>query len=174
MRGGRTIWVTPEHALPQVIEASNPGHLITFTGPGKSPPDVPSSIRLYHFSFNDIAEPRDGLLAPNAEHIEALIETIRSWPGDSPLVLQCWMGISRSTAAAAIALALLDDREPKEIGSIVRRASPTATPNPLMISLADHLLGLGGDFERGIKAIGRGAEAPHGEPFQIDLAGAAL
>ena len=71
--------------------------------------------------------------------------------------------MSRSTAAAFI---LACQREPGlsevDIAAALRSASPIATPNPLMVALADAALGRNGRMIAAIAAIGRGADyAPY-------------
>ena len=44
-----------------------------------------------------------------------------------------------------------------------------ATPNPLMIKLADELLQLDGRLSKAIASIGRGAEASQGQPFVLEM-----
>jgi len=51
----------------------------------------------------------------------------------------------------------------------LRTVAPSATPNPSLIAAADALLGRGGRMTRAIAAIGRGADAFEGTPFQLSL-----
>ena len=89
---------------------------------------------------------------------------------ESPLVLHCWAGISRSTAAAYIAAcALAPDRDEAALALVLREASPSATPNARFIALADDILGRQGRMVDAIRAIGRGAEAMEGTPFMLQL-----
>lgn len=84
------------------------------------------------------------------------------------MVIHCRAGVSRSTAAALIlACALYPARDPHEAAQTLRAASPIATPNPLMIALADDHLNRQGRLIQAAAAIGRGAEAPWGEPFRL-------
>ena len=91
--------------------------------------------------------------------------------GPRPLLIHCWAGISRSCAAAYI---LACDRNPgheQEIAVDLRRRAPFATPNRLMVQLADDMLVRGGRMVDAIDAIGRGAEATWGEPFRLPVGG---
>jgi len=49
----------------------------------------------------------------------------------------------------------------------LRRASPTATPNKLIISIADDMLGRGGRMVDAIAAIGMGEPASEAIPFHL-------
>lgn len=144
--------------------------MIAFGGP-EADFEWPAQID-HHLAlrFNDIAEARPGLQEPRAGHIGEILSVARGWDRKSPILLQCWMGISRSTAAAAIiAMSLRPDLAPQTVAAALRNASPMATPNPLMIAHADTLLGLRGGFSAAIASIGRGEHAAQGIPFFLDL-----
>jgi predicted protein tyrosine phosphatase len=49
----------------------------------------------------------------------------------------------------------------------LRAASPSATPNRLIVSYADALLGRNGRMSRAIEKIGRGENAYLGKPFVL-------
>ena len=122
--------------------------------------------------LHDISTPLEGFIMPQAEHVEALIAFVQGWRREAPLVMHCYAGVSRSTAAAYVAAcALRPEREEHAIAAALRRASPTATPNALIVALADDLLGRGGRMTAAIAAIGQGAFATEAEPFRLDLAG---
>jgi predicted protein tyrosine phosphatase len=85
-------------------------------------------------------------------------------------VLHCYMGISRSTASAYAAVCALNPlRDEDGIAKALRRASPTATPNIRIVSLADKLLGRDGRMVAAIETIGRGIVAEEAAPFRLDL-----
>ncbi len=145
--------------------------MVSLMGPGKASAQ-PSQITggFLSLEFHDINTPREGLSPPNSCQISQLLEFIDRWDQTDPLLIHCWMGISRSTAAAAIALAQRDpDQDMAALAQRLRRNSPMATPNALMISLADDQLHLNGRLQQAIAAIGRGADAAQGEPFSMGL-----
>ena len=74
--------------------------------------------------------------------------------GSKPHILvHCQMGISRSTAAAAILLSLVHRNQGEDrIFAELLKLQPNAWPNCLMIELADNLLGRQGQFAA---ALGR-------------------
>jgi predicted protein tyrosine phosphatase len=120
---------------------------------------------------DDITCPIDGYTHPCEEHLQQVLDFIRDWDQSSPLVVHCYAGISRSTATAyTAACALNPGRDEAEIARALRRASPTAYPNPLIVSLADGLLGREGRMVAAIETIGRGAIASEAEPFRLDIA----
>jgi predicted protein tyrosine phosphatase len=80
------------------------------------------------------------------------------------------MGISRSTASAyATVCALNPRRDEAVIAQALRRASPTATPNARIVSLADRLLSRNGRMIAAIENIGRGDLSAEAVPFRLDL-----
>ena len=60
-------------------------------------------------------------------------------------------------------------RRGERLAQALRRASPTATPNIRIVSLADRLLGRDGRMVAAIETIGRGILACEAEPFRLDL-----
>ncbi len=86
------------------------------------------------------------------------------------MLIHCFAGVSRSTAAAFIAAcALAPKRDEIDIAHALRAASPTATPNARLVALADHALGRSGRMNEAIAAIGRGRDCFEGEPFALEL-----
>jgi predicted protein tyrosine phosphatase len=165
-----TLLVSPLSQVRALYEARRPARVITLLSPGSEAVDLPGHApgqRLSLF-FHDIAENRDGYQAPAKGDIERILEFGLADPA-RPLLIHCWAGISRSTAAAFI---LSCARNPilseEAIAGRLRQASPMATPNPLMVALADDLLGRRGRMAAAIAAIGRGAEAFEGAPFELD------
>jgi predicted protein tyrosine phosphatase len=95
---------------------------------------------------------------------------VRGWDRRAPLVVHCFAGISRSTASAFAAVCALNpQRDEDDIAQALRHASPTATPNIRIVSLADRLLGRDGRMIAAIETIGRGALAAEATPFKLDL-----
>jgi predicted protein tyrosine phosphatase len=121
--------------------------------------------------LHDISTPLDGYIMPDEDHVADLLRFVRGWDRRSPLVVHCYMGISRSTASAfASVCALNPHRDEAAIARALRRASPTATPNARIVSLADGLLGRNGRMITAIETIGRGAfTSCEAKPFRLDL-----
>jgi predicted protein tyrosine phosphatase len=102
--------------------------------------------------------------------MQKLLMFIKSWDKEHPLLIHCWAGVSRSTAAAYIAKCVLQPkRDEADLALELRAASLSATPNPMLIALADEALGREGRMRRAIDAIGRGANAFEGGPFTLHL-----
>jgi len=154
--------------------ASCPSHVLSLLSPDAAIPPFPgiAASRRLAKHFNDINEPADGLTAARDEDIADIIAFARSWNGEAPFLAHCWAGISRSTAAAYIIACLYGAEGAEEDHAhALRAAAPEATPNPLMIALADDLLGRSGRMVRAIAEIGRGREAGRGNLFMLDIGG---
>lgn len=137
-----------------------------FHRPGVIAPD-----RHLTLSMNDIAfKGTGGLVAPDETHVRAIIEFAASWRQETPLLIHCWMGVSRSPAAALIAaLSIAPDQGEEGLARRLRAASPFATPNARLIEIGDTLLNRGGRLIAAVKAIGRGADADGNAPFLLAI-----
>jgi predicted protein tyrosine phosphatase len=124
-----------------------------------------------HIDIDDISCPMDGYNHPCEEHVSRLMKFVKGWDRATPMVIHCYAGISRSTASAfAAACALNPGRDEMAIAWDLRRASRTATPNRLIVSLADRLLERNGRMIKAIETIGPGHMAYEGDPFRLELA----
>jgi predicted protein tyrosine phosphatase len=120
--------------------------------------------------MDDISDPLDGYILPCEEHVVRLITFVRTWNRATPLVVHCYAGISRSTAGAYVAAcALNSSRCELAIARALRGASPTASPNIRLVSLADRVLRRDGRMVAAIESIGRGMLAYEATPFRLDL-----
>jgi len=121
-------------------------------------------------AVDDITLPQDGCTIPAEEHVGRLIEFVRVWDRAAPMVVHCFAGISRSTAAAFTAACVLNPaREEAQIARAIRVASPTAQPNARIVSIADRLLNRKGRMIEAVESIGPGEAATEGHPFRLDL-----
>ena len=164
------IAVTPLDELTETLQRTGARSLIMLAGPGREAAAPNGVADVTALVFNDILAPRDGLIAPDRSHVRAILDAGRRWDAAQPLVVQCWMGVSRSTAAALlIASQARPDVPPQIWAGRLRMAAPFATPNALMVRLGDEALGLGGRLAAAVNAIGRGAETGRGVPFDLHL-----
>jgi predicted protein tyrosine phosphatase len=156
--------------LNETVESSRATHVITLVRDEARvfrPAGIAADNHLW-LQMDDIADPIDGLIAPNEEHVEQLVEFVHRWNRVQPLVVHCFAGISRSTAAAFItACALAPERDEDEIARRLRAASPTASPNPRLVMLADTHLKRDGRMVRAVSRIGYGLAAYEAEPFEL-------
>jgi predicted protein tyrosine phosphatase len=163
--------VAPLHHVEGIRSRRQPSHIISLASPiaggvAAAPSRSGNTLSLV---FHDITEERAGLVAPDSRAIDAILDFARTWDGARPLLVHCWAGISRSCAAAFILACDANAGIEPAIAAALRRRAPFATPNRLMVAIADDTLSRGGRMVDAIAAIGRGAEAPHGEPFDFPV-----
>ncbi len=168
------IYVCPLSKVETTVSAVGAERLISLLAAGTAmtrPMAIAEQNHLY-LSMNDIAEPREGMTPPGEVHVRTLLDFAGQWDRRLPLVINCYAGISRSTASAyIIAAALAPSRDETELAGTLRRLSPSATPNIRLVMLADAMLGRQGRMVDAIKAIGRGTNAFEGVPFALPING---
>jgi predicted protein tyrosine phosphatase len=159
-------------ALPDTVRLTGASHVLTIMA-NVEQVQRPESIRPENhlrISVDDITEQLPGFMAPSDDHVTQVLEFVRGWDRAAPLVIHCYAGISRSTASAfAAACALNPQRDELDIAWAIRQASPIASPNRLIVSLADRALGRQGRMVRALDAIGPGAMMVDSQPFRIEL-----
>jgi len=134
-------------------------------------PAVIDPARHLSIAVNDIAfAGKDGLIAPQEAHVAEIVSFARNWDQAAPLLIHCWMGVSRSPAAALIAaIATRPDLDDAELARSLRVASPQATPNARLVEIGDVVLARSGRLVAAVKAIGRGADYQGDAPFVLDF-----
>lgn len=126
-------------------QAAGITHVLTILDPDW--PD-PQDFRQYGphartvWRFHDIIGERDGLVEPREADVAAILDfgsRVRDEPIDH-LLVHCHMGISRSTAAAAILMVQHNPGRESEAFDHLARIRPRSWPNSRMVRLADGLL----------------------------------
>lgn len=135
-------------------------------------PAVIRADRHLLLNMNDISFAGTGdLVAPQETHVRAIIDFAAGWDRTAPLLIHCWMGVSRSPAAALIAaLSVHPEQDDLALARRLRSASPFATPNARLIAIGDEMLGRKGRLVAAVKEIGRGADTDGNAPFVLPLA----
>ena len=168
-----SIHVTPLSRLNETVAASRASHVVTLINAATAvpcPPGIAAERHLF-IGVSDITAPLDGHIMPSEAHVHTLLDFVKQWNRMHPIVIHCWAGISRSTAAAFItACALFPHQDELRIARRLRQASASATPNPVLVSAADQILKRQGRMVSAIQSIGRGADAFEGTPFHLPLA----
>jgi predicted protein tyrosine phosphatase len=164
--------VCPLSLLQRTVEETGASHIVTLISANTAverPARIPAEQHL-HITVSDIAEPADGMILPGPGHVEQLLAFVRGWDRAAPMVIHCYAGISRSTAAAFIAAcALTPKRDEAAIAKRLRAASATATPNARLVAVADALLCRDGRMIEAVAGIGRGEFAAEGKPFRLEI-----
>ena len=158
--------------IDDVVRETGARSLVTLINVG-TPVGRPTTIeedRHLFIGVSDISEPMDGHIHPAEEHVAQLLDFARTWDRQEPVIVHCYAGVSRSTAAAfIIACALSPDRDEAQFAQSIRDASPTATPNRRLVAVADAMLGREGRMVAAIEGIGRGEDCLEGVPFALEL-----
>lgn len=123
------------------------------------------------FRFHDIINEREGWDAPEEAHIQAVLELGESLKQAqvTHLLIHCHMGISRSTASAAILLAQDNPGREMEVFDLIHDLRPKSWPNSRMIAMADRALGRRGALVEAM-AIHHARVAKAFPAFAADLA----
>ena len=167
-----TLHVCPLSRLHATVEETRASHIVTLIGAETvvERPICVSADRHLFITVSDITEATEGMILPAHSHVEQLLAFVRGWDRAAPMVIHCYAGISRSTAAAFIAAcALAPERREDVIARRLREASASATPNPRLVFVADELLCREGRMVAAVAAIGRGELASEGRPFALEV-----
>lgn len=165
----KAIIVAPLHEVDEAVRLWRPSRMVGLASPGAEVAGLFDGVERLQLTFHDITEPQSGLQPVTEDDVEQLLAFGRSWPRTSPLLIQCWAGVSRSTAAAYAIACMLRSSDEDHIARRLRMAAPFATPNRRLVALADATLGRQGRMIEAISRIGRGAEVSMGSTFMLDV-----
>jgi predicted protein tyrosine phosphatase len=135
-------------------------------------PDGFDPARHLRWGLAVVGDPLGADHPPGRDHVAQLLEFARGWDGRAPLVVHCWAGISRSMASAFVILCdrLGQERE-IDIALAMRRRAPHASPNKLLVRLADEALERRGRMIAALGAMGEPQQVLEGVPTAFPLAG---
>jgi predicted protein tyrosine phosphatase len=159
-------------ALPDTVKATGASHVLTIMARVDQVQRPVSVLEANHLrvQVDDITEHMEGFVAPTDLHVDQVLSFVRNWDRRAPMVVHCYAGISRSTASAFAAVCALNPhRDEASIARQIRAASPIASPNRLIVSLADKALGREGRMLRALDEMGPGNMLVEGRPFRLDL-----
>jgi len=159
-------------ALPEIVRMTGASHVLTVMGNVDQVMRPASVLAANHLkvSMADITEPMHGYTTPSETHVDQVLNFVRGWDRKAPMVIHCYAGVSRSTASAFAAACMLNPhRDEMEIAKKLRAASPIASPNRLIVSLADKALGRDGRMIRALESIGPATMMVEGKPFLVEL-----
>lgn len=166
------IYVSPLSGVEEAIRLHGPSHLVSLLDPDSmiGTPDGIEANRHLRLGVNDIATPVDTLTAPGERHVAELVSFVRDWDQTSPMLVHCWAGISRSTAAAFITLCILNESQSEEaLAQIIRQRGAHAYPNRLMVRHADNLLRRKGRMVEAVEAMGPAKATWEGVTFSLPV-----
>lgn len=108
--------------------------------------------------FHDIIHPISGMILPEKEHVEAILDfghaLAQAGPSraDGHLLVHCHMGVSRSTAAMLTLMAQVHPQESEDaLFERLLSIRPQAWPNSRMIMFADDLLSRDGRLTEALR-----------------------
>ncbi|GBF58827.1 hypothetical protein PbB2_02515 [Candidatus Phycosocius bacilliformis] len=156
--------------VPSTVSRLQPWGMITLLDPASmiDTPEGLSPDTHLKLGLNDVVHVQEGLVPPAVAHVHAILDHVAAWDQSAPLLVHCWAGVSRSTASAFMAACALNpDVDPVRIAWHIREASPTATPNRLLVRYADEILGRDGAMIAAVDAIGRGEDCWEGVAFDL-------
>jgi predicted protein tyrosine phosphatase len=159
--------------IDKAVEETGARSLVTLLSHGTPVTRPPAILPERHLfiAMSDIVDPILGHILPGERHVRQLLQFVADWDQAEPMLIHCFAGVSRSTAAAFIAACALSPvRSENEIALAIRVASPTATPNARLVSVADAILGRSSRMTRAVAAIGRGESCEVGTPFALEIA----
>jgi predicted protein tyrosine phosphatase len=170
-RQSATVHVCALRHVPEIVKHTGARHLISAIN-AHFIPETPTTIpdnRHLKVDMNDTVEAQPDLILPNTGHVTKLLDFLRSWDKQAPILIHCYAGLSRSTAAAFIALCALNPRTPEDaIAHALRRSSDTATPNRLFVALADKAMRREGRMIAALDSMGGSRAAYECTPFGVE------
>lgn len=124
-------------------------HILGILDPGTPQPDGYAhhpAARRSEFRFYDIVTPSEGRDLPGERDVAAILEVGNRLAAErvDHLLVHCFAGVSRSTAAAVSLMAQRNPGREADIFATLAEIRPQAWPNTVMIRHADRMLGLGG------------------------------
>jgi predicted protein tyrosine phosphatase len=167
-----TLIVCPLSQVESVIAARAPSHLVTLLDPSSliATPAGLAPERHLKLGVNDVVEQTEGRICADPPIVARLLAFGAGWDGAQPMLIHCWAGISRSTAAAFVLACQRSPETPElRIAEALRAASPVAHPNRRIVALADALLDRGGRMADAIEAIGPGEAADENRAFDLPV-----
>ncbi len=163
------IYICSLEEMPHHVRSLRAGYLVSLVQAAFQPPTPPGvkAERHLRIPVDDVSVHTDGWVTPEEGHVEHLIAFLRSWPGDEPLVMHCYAGVSRSMAAGLIALTLGSEGREEEAARALREAAPHAIPNARIIAFADRILGRQGRLVAARDAMGPATPVTEGPLVEL-------
>jgi len=146
MRRNGIIGICGLFALERAVARLKPKFLISIVDPGvriETPENISTSRHL-HLSMYDVHLPLREPGYPTEAHIRKLLECGARWDARGTLLVHCTAAKSRSPAALMILLAQQNPGAEMRIAQLISRRLPQIAPNPVLIRIADRLLGCQG------------------------------
>lgn len=168
-----TILVCPLSQVMNTIATRAPERIVSLLDPGFAFPEAGPAYFDRHLCLrlHDVHVPTKGQVMATAKQVDELLVFLTQWSRTAPILIHCRAGIGRSTATAFIAACLYNPHADEcQIAGALRRASPLARPNEVLVKLADAAMNRNGRMSEAIEDTGRGLpwfEVDEGVPFEM-------
>ena len=155
-------FATPEELEEMRTKARATGTTRLYDGrwrdrdPRHAPPGIDPARHL-HVEVDDYPASFAGDIVPTIEHVTEFLDFAVAWDRQGPMIVHCYAGVSRSTAAALSIFCHYNPGCEMEAAMALRRAAPHAKPNKRIIAIADRLLDCDNRLVEAVEAIGPGA-----------------
>ena len=166
-----SVYICSLAEMPRHAASLSASHLISIITPSELPPTPDGIHPDNHLKVgcHDIAEPYPDAIHPNESHVGKIIEFARQWDRRAPLLVHCWAGVSRSTAAALTVGLIHANASEIELTQRLRAAAPHAHPNRLIVEIADRLLERNGALVLAVEAMGYGVIPERAPLVELNL-----
>ena len=165
------LWVCRACDLASLAAELRPSRILSIAEPGfrnLTPAGIDPDRHL-HLNFDDIAEPISGYVAPSERHVASIIDLAADLTKTDRILVHCQAGISRSSAAALIMLAVRNPGHERTIAMRLREEGPWFVPNRLMVHIADRLIGRGALLSAALASMGPPTMLLNSRPVQLPL-----
>ncbi len=131
------------YAQAKRLRATHVVSLLGIEGAAETPSGIDAQNHL-HLDVDDIDYEVEGYAVPGYDDVARLLAFGARWQRSGPVVVHCYAGVSRSSAAALILLCQLHPGQEAALARKLRRLSPHAQPNRRLIEIADGQLDANG------------------------------
>ena len=152
MEESMQVFVTDKAGAHDMVKRAGANALVSLLDPGDRLflTDRLQQLKRLHLSCEDVLDASDPH-APTLDQVDQLLAFGRQLPVDAVVVVHCFAGVSRSTAAAVALMAqeLQHQGHDDPVGESLRRLldqRPQSCPNPVISRFADELLGFDGNL----------------------------
>jgi predicted protein tyrosine phosphatase len=131
-------------------------HVLSILDPADPEPPVFERFRQHRrtsLRFHDVVVPVDGHQLPVEADVERILEFGRDLSTSDPLhlLVHCYAGVSRSTAASLILMAQANPGREADLFAELIEVRPRAWPNSRMVGFADDMLGCNGRLKAALQ-----------------------
>jgi predicted protein tyrosine phosphatase len=165
------LWICRACDLSSLSAEIWPDRILSIAEPGfhNATPVGIISDRHHHLHFDDIVEAVPGYLEPSEEHVGSIIDLAATLADTDRILVHCQAGISRSSAAALIILAVRNPGQERDIAARLRAEGPWFVPNRLMVEIADRLIGRGPLLNAALISMGPPSVILNAKPVRLPL-----